>query len=444
MAQRTVALCDGKYIGIETIYTVIDGKQINIREKLDDLRSKSQNNKLFCPCGCGTNLILVAGDKNLREQHFREKKGTGKYECSMPIEGKVSIDSKIVLKCWLDDKLKTDDIESRVPIASIEETTRRPEFTFLSKQSNLAIRYWKKRQNIVEDKLDVLTDNLSGIKVVYIVDCSNCGTNNQYPEALMKIQDKQHYCLMLSVVESEYEKAEMKAVFYEMDIDGFWKEIVFAEGKLNEFEFDNYNIVFNGKLLKTLLNEAREIFKNSQAFEEQRRLRDAENSKKIREENERRWKEEQRKREEAENERLRRQAEEEQNKQLQAQKAEEEFLKTIEEMILQQDVIVRDPDGNRWAKCEFCGRIKKENEFSDIGGAGRVNRGICTDCCRNNPAVKERTDKQLAANKKKYDPTVCPECKGKLIERKGRFGSFIGCSNFPNCEYTRPIIKRRN
>ena len=74
MAQRTVALCDGKYIGIETIYTVIDGKQINIREKLDDLRSKSQNNKLFCPCGCGTNLILVAGDKNLREQHFRQKK----------------------------------------------------------------------------------------------------------------------------------------------------------------------------------------------------------------------------------------------------------------------------------------------------------------------------------------------------------------------------------
>ena len=30
MAQRTVALCNGKYIGIETIYTVINGWQINI------------------------------------------------------------------------------------------------------------------------------------------------------------------------------------------------------------------------------------------------------------------------------------------------------------------------------------------------------------------------------------------------------------------------------
>jgi len=97
MAQRTVALCNGKYIGIETIYTVINGQQINIPDKLKELREKSQNNELFCPCGCGTNLILVAGDKNLREQHFREKTGTGEYECSMPTEGKTSVDSKIVL-----------------------------------------------------------------------------------------------------------------------------------------------------------------------------------------------------------------------------------------------------------------------------------------------------------------------------------------------------------
>lgn len=70
MAQRTVALCNGEYIGIESIYTVVNGKQINIPHKLIDLREKSRNNKLFCPCGCGANLILVAGDKNLREQHF--------------------------------------------------------------------------------------------------------------------------------------------------------------------------------------------------------------------------------------------------------------------------------------------------------------------------------------------------------------------------------------
>ncbi len=47
MAQRTVALCDGKFIGIESIYTVIDGKQINIPDKLEQLRAKSRNNELF-------------------------------------------------------------------------------------------------------------------------------------------------------------------------------------------------------------------------------------------------------------------------------------------------------------------------------------------------------------------------------------------------------------
>ena len=67
MAQRTVALCNGKYIGIESIYTVVNGNQINIPYKLINLREKSRSNKLFCPCGCGANLILVAGDKNLRE-----------------------------------------------------------------------------------------------------------------------------------------------------------------------------------------------------------------------------------------------------------------------------------------------------------------------------------------------------------------------------------------
>ena len=52
---------------IESIYTVINGHQINIPDRLKNLREKSRNNKLFCPCGCGANLILVAGDKNLRE-----------------------------------------------------------------------------------------------------------------------------------------------------------------------------------------------------------------------------------------------------------------------------------------------------------------------------------------------------------------------------------------
>lgn len=31
----------------------------------------------------------------------------------------------------------------------------------------------------------------------------------------------------------------------------------------------------------------------------------------------------------------------------------------------------------------------------------------------------------------------CPECGGILVERKGRYGAFWGCKNFPRCRYTR-------
>ena len=30
---------------------------------------------------------------------------------------------------------------------------------------------------------------------------------------------------------------------------------------------------------------------------------------------------------------------------------------------------------------------------------------------------------------------ICPRCGGKLIERKGKYGPFWGCSNYPKCTF---------
>lgn len=39
------------------------------------------------------------------------------------------------------------------------------------------------------------------------------------------------------------------------------------------------------------------------------------------------------------------------------------------------------------------------------------------------------------------DPRVCPECgKGRLSIKLGKFGAFIGCSNYPECKYTKPLV----
>jgi len=40
-------------------------------------------------------------------------------------------------------------------------------------------------------------------------------------------------------------------------------------------------------------------------------------------------------------------------------------------------------------------------------------------------------------NKKRKVPTYCPKCGGKLKLKDGKFGKFYGCSNFPECRFTR-------
>lgn len=37
----------------------------------------------------------------------------------------------------------------------------------------------------------------------------------------------------------------------------------------------------------------------------------------------------------------------------------------------------------------------------------------------------------------KINNMICPKCGGNLIRKNGKYGSFIGCSNFPRCKYTK-------
>jgi len=440
MAQRTVALCEGKYIGIETIYTVIDGQQINIPEKVEELRVKSRVNKLFCPCGCGSNLILVAGDKNLREQHFRVKDGTENKDCHMPVEGKISVFSKIVLKCWLDEQLQDNGIETRVPIHAVDDINRKYEFTFLSQARAFALSYWRERANITNDKIEILESNAKGIRILYVVDASNGGCEGQYPEALMKLQNQQGYCLLLEIGGFDYCKADMKAVFYEKDNDGFWKEIAFAEGPLRDYSLDiSNNVIFRGIPLNQTLNEAKENYNNRLQEDRNKRLeaqkKREEDNRRAREEEERKRQEQEKRRTEAEKQRL-----ELENKHQEEKRQEQEnFKRKMEPRFTRQETQIRDADGNRWIKCEYCGKIAKEEEFSSFGGNNRVNLGICKECSRNNELVKRQGEDNVSYIMEKLNSNKCPKCGGELKERNGKFGRFLGCSRYPECKYTRKI-----
>lgn len=39
----------------------------------------------------------------------------------------------------------------------------------------------------------------------------------------------------------------------------------------------------------------------------------------------------------------------------------------------------------------------------------------------------------------KIEVNKCPDCGGDLKEKMGKFGRFVGCSNYPNCRYIRSI-----
>ena len=42
------------------------------------------------------------------------------------------------------------------------------------------------------------------------------------------------------------------------------------------------------------------------------------------------------------------------------------------------------------------------------------------------------------------DPRQCPTCgTGKLSLKLGKFGAFVGCSNYPECRYTRQLAAER-
>lgn len=43
--------------------------------------------------------------------------------------------------------------------------------------------------------------------------------------------------------------------------------------------------------------------------------------------------------------------------------------------------------------------------------------------------------KDIKTERKLENDMICPKCGNKLLNRKSKYGEFIGCSNFPHCKY---------
>lgn len=43
----------------------------------------------------------------------------------------------------------------------------------------------------------------------------------------------------------------------------------------------------------------------------------------------------------------------------------------------------------------------------------------------------------ISERNQKEKQLICPSCGGNLILRKGKYGKFYGCSNYPKCRYSK-------
>ena len=50
----------------------------------------------------------------------------------------------------------------------------------------------------------------------------------------------------------------------------------------------------------------------------------------------------------------------------------------------------------------------------------------------------------VATKEQMIQQEICPRCGYSLVFRNGKYGDFLGCSNYPKCRFTKPIERRSN
>ena len=90
--------------------------------------------------------------------------------------------------------------------------------------------------------------------------------------------------------------------------------------------------------------------------------------------------------------------------------------------------------------CEVCGKemlIKLGKNGYFLGCAGYP------DCTNTKEFARDESGKILPVEEKKAEETgeVCEKCGSPMIMKRGRFGPFMACSNYPECKNTKRITK---
>ena len=77
-----------------------------------------------------------------------------------------------------------------------------------------------------------------------------------------------------------------------------------------------------------------------------------------------------------------------------------------------------------------CEEIISEDDVRNIVEIIEKNKSLESDFSHTRDIRKLKKN-----NEDKIKQNICPRCGGKLVEREGKYGKFMGCSNFPKCRF---------
>lgn len=80
------------------------------------------------------------------------------------------------------------------------------------------------------------------------------------------------------------------------------------------------------------------------------------------------------------------------------------------------------------------------SEICDKGDIDKIIQIIDSNKSKETDFNHARDIKRIKKlNEEKIKENICPRCGAKLVEREGKYGKFIGCSNFPKCRFVTKI-----
>ncbi len=98
--------------------------------------------------------------------------------------------------------------------------------------------------------------------------------------------------------------------------------------------------------------------------------------------------------------------------------------------------------------CVICGASSRQGARLHVDHIVPVSKGgksvpsnLRTLCerCNIGKSNKIEDPSSQSADSTSNDNLICEKCGAKLITRKGKYGDFYGCSNYPNCKFTKKL-----